>query len=85
MSVLQVLTWYAYSLLVLFLSGGFPVLPALSLGGIFARIRAHSKLPQFTAMFILLCLYLSDFRLVAFVPKFTFVSLSLLLRYLKLS
>lgn len=74
MSVLNVLNWYAYSLLALVFSGGFAVLPALSLGGIFARINAHTRLPQFTAMIILLAFYLSDFVLVAFVPKFTFVS-----------
>lgn len=74
MSVLSVLNWYAYSLLALVLSGGFAVLPALSLGGIFARIKAHTRLPQYTAMFILLAFYLDDFRLVSYVPKFTFVS-----------
>lgn len=73
-TVLRVLNWYAYSLLALVFSGGFAVLPALSLGSIFARINAHTRLPQFTAMFILLAFYLSDFRLVSYVPKFTFVS-----------
>lgn len=74
MSVLQVLTWYAYGLLSLVFTGGFAVLPALSLGGIFARVGAHTRTPQFTAMFILVGFYISDFRLVSFVPKFTFVS-----------
>ena len=74
MSVLCVLNWYAYNLLALVLSGGFAVLPALSLGGIFARINAHTRLPQFTAMLILLVFYLTDFALVSYVPKFTFVS-----------
>jgi MFS superfamily sulfate permease-like transporter len=78
MSVLCVLNWYAYSLIALVFSGGFAVLPALSLGGIFARINAHQRLPQFTAMFILLAFYLSDFVLVSFVPKFTFVSTPIL-------
>ncbi|KAL3797238.1 hypothetical protein HJC23_004530 [Cyclotella cryptica] len=75
MSVLHVLTWYAYGLTSLVFTGGFAVLPALSLGGIFAKVGAHTRTPQFAAMFILMGFYISDFRLVSFVPKFTFSSL----------
>ena len=77
MSVLDVLNWYAYSLLALVFSGGFAVLPTLSLGGIFARINAHTRVPQFVGVAVLFAFYLSEFRMVSYVPKFTFVSIFL--------
>jgi MFS superfamily sulfate permease-like transporter len=77
-SVLEVLVFYAQGLFGIALTGGFAVLPAIALGGIFSKLGAKSRLPQFTSMFLLLGCYLSDFALVAYIPKFSFSSLLVL-------
>ena len=64
-SVLEVLVFYAQGLFGIALTGGFAVLRAIALGGIFSKLGAKSRLPQFTSMFLLLGCYLSDFALVA--------------------
>ncbi|KAL7532451.1 hypothetical protein ACHAXR_004636, partial [Thalassiosira sp. AJA248-18] len=74
----DLMLWYANSLFVVAFSGGFAVLPALALGGIFSKIGAQSRSPQLIAMILLLGCYLSDFWLCAYVPKCTFSSLLVL-------
>ena len=59
----DLMMWYASSLGLTALSGGFAVLPAIALGGIFSKIGAESRSPQFVAMILLLGCYLSDFWL----------------------
>ena len=74
----DLMTWYARSLFVCAFSGGFAVLPAIALGGIFSKIGASDRSPQYCAMILLLGCYLSDFALAAYVPKCTFSSLLVL-------
>mmetsp|Transcript_16617 Transcript_16617/g.35906 ORF Transcript_16617/g.35906 Transcript_16617/m.35906 type:complete len:1197 (-) Transcript_16617:138-3728(-) len=74
----DLMIWYANSLFAVAFSGGFAVLPAIALGGIFSKMGAQSRSPQYIAMILLLGCYLSDFRLVAYVPKCTFSSLLVL-------
>mmetsp|Transcript_13080 Transcript_13080/g.27490 ORF Transcript_13080/g.27490 Transcript_13080/m.27490 type:complete len:1323 (+) Transcript_13080:168-4136(+) len=76
--VLEILMDYANGLFVLSFSGGFAVLPAIALGGIFSKFGAESKSPQYTAVLLLFGCYLSDFELVSYVPKCTFSSLLVL-------
>jgi len=71
----DLLLWYANGLFAIAFSGGFAVLPAIALGGIFAKMSAQSRSPQYGAMFILLVCYLSDFTIASYVPKCTFSSL----------
>jgi len=71
----DLLLWYANGLFAIAFSGGFAVLPAIALGGIFAKMSAQSRSPQYGAMFILLFCYLSDFTIASYVPKCTFSSL----------
>ena len=71
----DLLLWYAYGLFAIVFSGGFAVLPAIALGGIFAKMKASTRSPQYGAMFILLVCYLSDFTIASYVPKCTFSSL----------
>ena len=57
----DLMTWYANSLALVAFSGGFAVLPAIALGGIFSKIGAAGRSPQYMAMILLLGCYLSDF------------------------
>mmetsp|Transcript_9447 Transcript_9447/g.20438 ORF Transcript_9447/g.20438 Transcript_9447/m.20438 type:complete len:596 (+) Transcript_9447:1310-3097(+) len=74
----DLMIWYANSLFANALSGGFAVLPAIALGGIFSKIGATSRSPQYGAMILLLGCYLSDFWICSYVPKCTFSSLLVL-------
>lgn len=73
--VLEVLMRFANTLFVTALSGGFAVIPAVGLSGTFCKIGASQRAPQYLACLLVLGCYLSDFRLVSFVPKCTFSSL----------
>ena len=64
--VLEVLMSYSNGLFAIAFSGGFPVLPALALGGIFSKLGAHSRSPQYTAVALLFLCYLSDFKIVSY-------------------
>ena len=66
----DILTWYANGLFLTSLSGGFPCLPAISLGSIFFRLGAWQKSPQALSMILLFVAgYVSRFSLVSFIPK----------------
>jgi len=71
----NLLLWYANGLFAIAFSGGFAVLPAIALGGIFFKMGASTRSPQYGAMIILLVCYLSDFTIASYVPKCTFSSL----------
>ena len=74
----DLLTWYANSLFAVAFSGGFAVLPAIALGGIFSKIGAKSRSPQFGAMILLFVVYITDFSICSYIPKCTFSSLLVL-------
>ena len=71
----DLMMWYANSLFAVAFSGGFAVLPAIALGGVFSKIGATNRTPQFAAVILLLACYLSDFVICSFIPKCTFSSL----------
>lgn len=74
----DLMMWYANALIAVAFSGGFAVLPAIALGGIFSKMGAVSRTPQYIAMILLLGVYMSDFWLASYVPKCTFSSLLVL-------
>jgi len=72
----DILTWYANGFFLTSLSGGFPCLPAISLGSIFFKLGAWQKSPQALSMILLFVAgYVLRFSLVSFIPKAVFSSL----------
>ena len=73
--VLQVLMWFANTQFVSAIVGGFAVIPSIGLSNTFVKIGAESRAPQLVSCLLVLGCYLSNFRLISFVPKCTFSSL----------
>ena len=74
----DLLPWYANSLFIVALSGGYAVLPAMAIGGVFAKIGAVSRSPQLASFLLLFLAYLSDFQICSYIPKCTFSSILVL-------
>jgi MFS superfamily sulfate permease-like transporter len=73
--VLEVLMQFANTQFVTAIMGGFAVIPSVGLSNTFVKIGAERRAPQLLACLLVLGCYLSDFRLISFVPKCTFSSL----------
>ena len=73
--VLEVLMQFANTLFITAMTGGFAVLPSVGLSNTFVKIGAESRAPQFVSCLLVLGCYVSEFRIISFVPKCTFSSL----------
>jgi len=73
--VLQVLVSFAGALFATAVTGGFAVVPSVGLSSTFINVGAELRAPQFASCILVLGCYLSDFRLISFVPKCAFSSL----------
>ena len=73
--VLEVLMQFANTQFVTAIFGGFAVIPSVGLSNTFVKIGSERRAPQLVACLLVLGCYLSNFRLIAFVPKCTFSSL----------
>jgi len=73
--VLEVLMQFANTLFVTAFTGGYAVLPSIGLSNTFVKIGSERRAPQLVACLLVLGCYVSDFRLISFVPKCTFSSL----------
>ena len=73
--VLQVLVSFAGALFATAVTGGFACVPSVGLSGTFINVGAELRAPQFASCILVLGCYLSDFRLISFVPKCAFSSL----------
>jgi len=73
--VLEVLMQFANTQFVTAITGGFAVIPSVGLSNTFVKIGSESRAPQLGACLLVLGCYLSNFRLIIFVPKCTFSSL----------
>lgn len=73
--VLEVLMQFANTLFVTAFTGGYAVIPSIGLSNTFVKIGSERRAPQLVACLLVLGCYLSNFRLISFVPKCTFSSL----------
>lgn len=77
-SLQHVLVQYSYGQFLSAALGSFGVTPAVAAMGTMYKLGAEGRGPQYMSLLLLLIFYVTDFRLVAFIPKMSFSCLIVL-------
>jgi hypothetical protein len=78
LSLKKILIQYGYSQFLCGAVGGFPITPSVAASPTMYMLGAEGVVPQLGSVLLLLCFYLTDFKLVGYIPKPAFSSLLVL-------